>query len=65
MATNLAIDPLMLATALEVGGLRTKAATVELALKEFIQRRRTARILDLFGTIDYEDDYDYKQARQR
>jgi hypothetical protein len=47
-----------------VGGRRTKRETVNEALKEYIQRRRRRRILDLFGTIDYDPTYDQKQARR-
>ena len=65
MATNLSIDSRLLDDALKVGGLKTKKDTVNLALKEFIKKRKTADILALFGTIEYDDDYDYKKARQR
>lgn len=65
MATNLAIDDQLLAEALRVGGLRTKKATVTEALQEYIQRRKQARILELFGTIDYDPQYDYKKQRSR
>ena len=63
MASNLAIDPELLENALKAGGLKTKKDTVNLALKEFIQRRGTADIVSSFGTIIYDADYDYKQAR--
>ena len=64
MASNLAIDPDLLESALKTGGLKTKKETVNLALTEFIQRRRNADIMSLFGTIVYDEDYDYKKARQ-
>ncbi len=63
MATNLAIDPELLGTAHRVGGHRTKKATVTEALREYIQRREQRRILDLFGTIDFDPDYDHKKQR--
>ena len=65
MATNLSIDDGLLSEALKIGGHRTKRETVNEALKEYIQRRRRRRILDLFGTIDYDPTYDYKQARRK
>jgi Arc/MetJ family transcription regulator len=65
MATNLSLDTELLDTALRAGGLKTKKDTVNLALKEFIKKRKTAEILTLFGTIKYDDDYDYKEARRR
>ena len=65
MATNLAIDNNLLDIALQVGGLKTKKATVTLALEEFIRRRNAQKILDLRGTIVYDKDYDYKALRNR
>lgn len=65
MATNLAIDPALLEEAHRIGGHRTKKATVTEALEEFIARRKQRRLLDLFGTIDLDPDYDYKAQRQR
>lgn len=65
MATNLSIDEALLSEALKVGGRRTKRETVNEALKEYIQRRRRRRILDLFGTIDYDPTYDEKLARRK
>ena len=65
MATNLAIDPELLNRALEVGGEKTKKATVNRALREFIARREQERLLELFGKFDWDEDYDYKQERLR
>jgi len=63
--TNLAIDDDLLEEALRVGGHRTKKATVTEALQEYIRRRKQAEILDLFGQIDYDPEYDYKRQRSR
>ena len=65
MATNLAIDPELLNKALEVGGEKTKKATVNRALREFIARREQERLLELFGKLDWDDQYDYKRERAR
>lgn len=65
MATNLAIDGRLLDQALKVGGHRTKRATVNEALEEYIQRRKQAKVVKLFGTIDFDKDYDHKKQRQR
>ena len=64
MASNLAIDPNLLNEALSVGGLNTKKDTVNQALKEFIQRRKQRQIVDLFGTLPADNDYDYKKGRK-
>ena len=65
MATNLAIDPELLEKALEVSGLKTKKETVNLALQEFINRHKQMEILDLFGKMDPDSNYDYKKGRTR
>ncbi len=64
MATNLAIDPELLNKALEVGGEKTKKATVNRALQEFIARREQERLLDLFGKLYWDDSFDYKRERR-
>lgn len=65
MATNLSIDPELLNKALQVGGEKTKKATVNKALREFIARREQERLLDLFGKLDWDEGYDYKRDRMR
>ena len=65
MATNLAIDDQLIEQALKVGGHRTKKATVTEALLEYIQRRKQAKMLSLFGKIDFDPEYDYKEQRRR
>ena len=63
MATNLAIDDSLLEQAREVSGLRTKKAVVTQALVEYIQKRQQSKVLELFGSIDYDEDFDYKAQR--
>ncbi len=65
MATNLSIDPKLLDRAVEVSGERTKRAAVTKALKEFIARREQREIVKLFGSLDWDPDYDYKSERSR
>lgn len=65
MATNLAIDDRLLDEALRIGGHRTKKDTVTEALTEYIQHRKQARIVELFGTVDFDARYDYKRQRRR
>jgi len=65
MPTNLAIDPELLQKALEVSGLKTKKETVNLALKELINRHKQLEIIDLFGKMDPDPDYDYKKGGGR
>ncbi len=65
MATNLAIDDKLLITAQGIGGIKTKKDTVNLALKEFIQRRKQEEIIEIFGKIEYDEDFNYKEMRNR
>lgn len=65
MATNLAIDDALLEEARKIGGHKTKKAAVSQALEEYIQRRKQQEILSLFGTVDYDPDYDYKEQRKK
>ncbi|MBA3037216.1 MAG: type II toxin-antitoxin system VapB family antitoxin [Desulfobacterium sp.] len=65
MATNLAIDDGLLHEALEISGLKTKKDTVNLALKEFVDRRKQLEIISIFGKMDPDPDYDYKKGRAR
>ncbi len=65
MATNLDIDQELLEEAMKLGGHRTKRSAVIEALREYVARRNQLRILELFGTIEYDKDYDYKRQRER
>lgn len=65
MATNLDIEPELLEKALAVSGERTKTAAVRRALEEYIARREQARVVELFGALEWDRDYDYKAERSR
>lgn len=65
MPSNLAIDDQLLREAQRVGGHRTKRETVNEALREYIRRRQQAKVVELFGTIDIDEAYDYKKQRRR
>ena len=65
MATNLALDPDLLAKAFSVSGEKTKKAAVTRALEEFIARREQRRLVELFGSLDWDPGFDYKRERSR
>lgn len=65
MPTNLALDDALIREAQAIGNHKTKKEAVMAALEEYIQRRKQLRILDLIGTIEYDEDYDYKALRRR
>ena len=64
MPTNLAIDDRLIEEARKLGRHRTKKEAVTAALDEYIRRRKQRRVVALFGTIDYDETYDYKQERR-
>jgi len=64
MSTNLALDDGLIDEARRIGHHKTKKAAVTEALREYIQRRKQLRILDLAGRVDYDPDYDYKALRR-
>ncbi len=65
MATNLGIDDKLLIKALQLSGCKTKKDTVNMALHEFIQRREKEKVIDLFNTINYDENYNYKNERRK
>lgn len=65
MATNIQLDEELISEAQRLGKHQSKRATVEDALREYVQHRKQLEILQSFGKIDYTEDYNYKAARQR
>lgn len=65
MPTNLAIDDRLIEEARRIGHHGTKKEAVTAALDEYIRRRQQVQVLDLFGTVDYREDYDHKANRRR
>ena len=63
MATNLALDDALIEEARQLGGQRTKKDVVTQALLEYVQRRKQIKLLDLFGSVDFEDEFDAKVQR--
>lgn len=65
MATNLQIDDKLIAQAVKLGKHRTKKAAVTQALTDYIHHLEQENILSLFGTVDYDPEYDHKKQRSR
>jgi hypothetical protein len=65
MPTNLAIDDRLIEEARKVGRHRTKKEAVTAALDEYIRRRKQLEIIEMFGKIDFDENYDYKRERDR
>jgi hypothetical protein len=65
MPTNLAIDDSLIREAVKIGHHKTKKDAVTIALSEYIQRHKQQEIVSLFGCVDYDPSYDYKEQRKR
>jgi Arc/MetJ family transcription regulator len=62
MRTNIDIDDELLAAARAVAGTVTKRQTVEVALRELVDRDRRAKILRLRGRVRWEGDLEASRA---
>lgn len=64
MPTNLALDDRLIDEARKIGNHATKKEAVTAALDEYIRWRKQLKILDHFGTIDFDPKYNYKKIRK-
>jgi hypothetical protein len=62
--TNFSINNKLIENARRIGKHKTKKAVVTEGLIEYILPREQLKISDLFGTIDYDDNYEYKKQRK-
>lgn len=65
--TNIVLDTDLVEEAQRVSGIGTKREVVDLALREFVQKRRKGKlnILDFAGEVDFEVNYDPKAGWDR
>jgi Arc/MetJ family transcription regulator len=64
MGANIVLDEKLVEEAFKVSHAKTKKELVQQALKEFIENRKRLNPLELFGKIEFENSYDYKQMRE-
>ena len=65
VATNLQIDDNLITKAVKLGKHKTKKAAVTQALIDYIQYLEQEKIISMFGTVDYDPEYDYKKQRHQ
>jgi hypothetical protein len=65
MAANLTLDNTLLRTSLEIEELTAKRETASLVLDEFAKKKKRQEMIELFGTIDFDENYDYKKLRAK
>ncbi|BAU13822.1 alanyl-tRNA synthetase [Leptolyngbya sp. NIES-3755] len=64
MTHSINLDDSLIQEALALDEQQTLESVIEIALREYVQRRQRRKILELFGTIDYDEAYNYKAQRQ-
>lgn len=64
MHITISLDNRQVREALQLSGMADMQSLIEVAIKEFVARRRApADIRELRGAGDLNPDYDYKSAR--
>jgi len=64
MATNLHLDDDLVRQALELGQHRSKKDAVNAALASYVASLKRLKSVKEFGSFEFDDDFDYKKARQ-
>ncbi len=64
MATNLNLDAKLAEEGRRVGRHKTKKDAISAAPAEYVGRRKQLRILQAFGTVEFDPKYNYKTERQ-
>jgi Arc/MetJ family transcription regulator len=64
MPTNLDLDDRLIKEAQKLGHHKSKKEAVNAALDEYVRRRNQEKIIELFGTIDFHEDF-LKRMRQK
>ena len=54
MRTNIDINDELLQVAMQIGHTKTKKATIELALQEYINMMRRKDLLSMFGQVEWD-----------
>jgi hypothetical protein len=63
--TTITIDDEILCAAQQLGHHQNLNETIEKALEKYVQYLQQQEITKEFGTVDFSNDYDYKQQRKQ
>jgi hypothetical protein len=63
MPTSFTINPELLQEAIDLDTKTPIEKLVEIALRNYIDQYKRLKVIELFGTIDYDEDYNYKEQR--
>ncbi len=62
---DFSFDKPLIEEARRLGEHKTAQEAITAALEEYVRHRRQLRILELFGTVDFDPDYDCKTERRK
>ena len=65
MPTNLDLDDNLIREAQTLGCHKTKKAAVNAALAEYVGHKKRMAFVKLFGTVEWDETYDYKAGRRQ
>ena len=65
MATNLALDDRKIEELKKAGGFKTKRDAVNAAIDESLMKRKQQAFKQLFGTVEFDPDYNHKVGRRK
>lgn len=65
MNAPLLVDETLVEEARQAGYHATPEEAVRQALEEYVRRHKRLRIVELFGTVEYAEDYDHRAARMK
>jgi Arc/MetJ family transcription regulator len=65
MRTNIVLDEELIELAFRYTDVTTKRELVHQALQEFVQNHARRDVRELLGTVDLDQDYDYKKHREQ
>ena len=65
MRTNIVIDDRLMEEALKLSRYKTKKELIHKALEEFVQNRKRRDLRELKGKVNFKNDYNYKELRNR
>jgi hypothetical protein len=64
MSIEIATEDSLIAEAMRLGGHQSREAVVKAALEAYVRHQRQLEVISHFGTIDFDETYDYKKERQ-
>ena len=64
MPIKIALDEQLVASAMLLVEHSSDSEAATEALEHAVQRLKRRKLIELFGTIDYDENYDYKRQRK-